>query len=189
MKLPGGQEVADADRKAKGWMTFADIVAWSRNVGVSQVAFRLGKTTPRPRPRSTRRGSVRHRPADRHRPRRRGGGHRPRPGRDAVAADRPGQRLVRAGRGRDADPDHAGLLRDGERRPVGHAARRRSQLREPAPSPTTGAQQVISASLSSSLTGLMEHVVTAVPSYNQATYIPGYYVGGKTGTAQIWDPT
>ena len=45
MKLPGGQEVADADRKSKGLMTFADIVAWSRNVGVSQVAFRLGKTT------------------------------------------------------------------------------------------------------------------------------------------------
>jgi cell division protein FtsI/penicillin-binding protein 2 len=34
----------------------------------------------------------------------------------------------------------------------------------------------------------MEHVVTAVPSYDQATWIPNYYVGGKTGTAQIWDP-
>ena len=34
----------------------------------------------------------------------------------------------------------------------------------------------------------MAHVVTAVPSYAQATYMPGYYVGGKTGTAQIWDP-
>ena len=35
----------------------------------------------------------------------------------------------------------------------------------------------------------MEHVVTAVKSYDQATFIPGYFVGGKTGTAQIWDPT
>jgi cell division protein FtsI/penicillin-binding protein 2 len=35
----------------------------------------------------------------------------------------------------------------------------------------------------------MQHVVTAVTSYDQATYIPGYFVGGKTGTAQIWDPT
>ena len=56
-------------------------------------------------------------------------------------------------------------------------------------SPSQGPRQIISPSLSSSLTGLMTHVVTAVPSYAQATYIPGYFVGGKTGTAQIWDPT
>ena len=53
----------------------------------------------------------------------------------------------------------------------------------------TPAKQVISAGLSTSLVGLMQHVVTAVKSYDQATYIPDYYVGGKTGTAQIWDPT
>jgi cell division protein FtsI/penicillin-binding protein 2 len=52
--------------------------------------------------------------------------------------------------------------------------------------PTAG-KQVISAGLSTSLTGLMQHVVVTVPSYNQATYVPGYFVGGKTGTAQIWD--
>jgi cell division protein FtsI/penicillin-binding protein 2 len=49
--------------------------------------------------------------------------------------------------------------------------------------------QIISASLSSTLTGLMEHVVKAVPSYDQATYLPNYHLGGKTGTAQIWDPS
>ena len=48
LKLPDGQEVADADRKAKGWRTFAYMVAYSRNVGLSQVAFRLGKTTAAP---------------------------------------------------------------------------------------------------------------------------------------------
>jgi cell division protein FtsI/penicillin-binding protein 2 len=53
----------------------------------------------------------------------------------------------------------------------------------------TPAKRVISAGLSTSLVGLMQHVVTAVKSYDQATYIPGYFVGGKTGTAQIWDPS
>jgi cell division protein FtsI/penicillin-binding protein 2 len=49
--------------------------------------------------------------------------------------------------------------------------------------------QVISSGLSSTLTNLMEHVVQSVPSYDQATYLKNYYVGGKTGTAQIWDPS
>jgi cell division protein FtsI/penicillin-binding protein 2 len=32
-------------------------------------------------------------------------------------------------------------------------------------------------------------VVSEVPFYRDRTLIDGYYVGGKTGTAQIWDPT
>ena len=35
----------------------------------------------------------------------------------------------------------------------------------------------------------MRHVVTEVPFYRDRTLIKGYDVGGKTGTAQIWDPT
>jgi cell division protein FtsI/penicillin-binding protein 2 len=34
---------------------------------------------------------------------------------------------------------------------------------------------------------MMNHVVTEVPFYSDRTLIPGYFVGGKTGTAQIWD--
>ena len=33
----------------------------------------------------------------------------------------------------------------------------------------------------------MHHVVTTVPFYRDRTLVPGYDVGGKTGTAQIWD--
>ncbi len=51
--------------------------------------------------------------------------------------------------------------------------------------PTT----VINDSLSRTLVKMMRHVVTEVPFYRDRTLVPGYDVGGKTGTAQIWDPT
>jgi cell division protein FtsI (penicillin-binding protein 3) len=50
-------------------------------------------------------------------------------------------------------------------------------------------QQVISPELSDTLRQLMIHVVDAGPNYAAETLIPNYIVGGKTGTAQIWDNT
>jgi cell division protein FtsI (penicillin-binding protein 3) len=47
--------------------------------------------------------------------------------------------------------------------------------------------RVMSADMSDQLTGLLRHVVTTVPWYARGTLIPGLDVGGKTGTAQIWD--
>ena len=47
--------------------------------------------------------------------------------------------------------------------------------------------QVIPAEQVPTLTRLLNHVVSSVPSYAAGSLIPGYAVGGKTGTAQIWD--
>ena len=49
--------------------------------------------------------------------------------------------------------------------------------------------EVLTPDVSAELRELMKHVVTAVPWYRKGTEIPGYAVGGKTGTAQIWDST
>jgi cell division protein FtsI (penicillin-binding protein 3) len=48
-------------------------------------------------------------------------------------------------------------------------------------------RQVMENSLSDLLQKLMIHVVEAGPHYAAETLIPNYVVGGKTGTAQIWD--
>ena len=47
--------------------------------------------------------------------------------------------------------------------------------------------RVMSEKLSATLTKLMNHVITKVDFYRSRTLIPGFEVGGKTGTAQIWD--
>jgi Cell division protein FtsI/penicillin-binding protein 2 len=190
LKLPGGQEVADADRKAMGWMTFADIVAWSRNVGVSQVAFRLGKTNNASAANLYQTWSVY--------------GIGQKTGIDLAGevsgivhdpAQTPWQQIDLAnasfGQGVAVPPiqivkAYSEMANGGYQvtphvadfTPVGSAA-----------ASATPAKRVISAGLSTSLVGLMQHVVTVVKSYDQATYIPGYFVGGKTGTAEIWDPT
>ena len=46
LKLDGGHtHIDDADHKARGWMTFEDGVAYSRNVVAAKVALALGKST------------------------------------------------------------------------------------------------------------------------------------------------
>jgi cell division protein FtsI/penicillin-binding protein 2 len=48
-------------------------------------------------------------------------------------------------------------------------------------------RRVLTPDLSRTLMRLMTHVVTEVDFYRDRTLIPGFEVGGKTGTAQIWD--
>jgi cell division protein FtsI/penicillin-binding protein 2 len=47
--------------------------------------------------------------------------------------------------------------------------------------------RVVEPKISRALISLMDHVVDEVPFYRDRTLVPGYHVGGKTGTAQIWD--
>jgi stage V sporulation protein D (sporulation-specific penicillin-binding protein) len=47
--------------------------------------------------------------------------------------------------------------------------------------------RVMSATLSTTLQSVLRNVVKKVPFYRDRTLIPGFTVGGKTGTAQIWD--
>lgn len=187
LKLPGG-EVADADRKAKGWMTFEDIVAWSRNVGASQAAFRLGKTVPAA-------SSVLYRTWKSY-------GIGDKTGIDVAGevsgmvrdpAVKPWSKmdLANASFGQGVAVTPIQILRaytamaNGGTLVTPHVALAGASGKAGAPP----SSKAISASLSAILTGLMEHVILAVPSYADRTLIPGYFVGGKTGTAQIWDTT
>ena len=48
--------------------------------------------------------------------------------------------------------------------------------------------RVMTSEMSHTLVDLMHYVVHEVPWYKAKTLVKGYEVGGKTGTAQIWDP-
>jgi cell division protein FtsI (penicillin-binding protein 3) len=48
-------------------------------------------------------------------------------------------------------------------------------------------ERVLDPDVSRQLQELMVHVVSDVDQHSRDTLVPGYLVGGKTGTAQIWD--
>ena len=128
----GENRIYDADRTGMGYLAARDIVAFSRNVGAAKIALGLGKSTakaakilPAPGPASAL-------GQDRRRPRRRGTGTGARPRAQALEPGRPGQRLVRPGRGRHPAPAGDRLRGDGQRRHAGHAPRR-ARRRRPGP--------------------------------------------------------
>jgi cell division protein FtsI/penicillin-binding protein 2 len=186
LSLDGGKaQVSNADKKGKGWIRFEDGIAYSRNVVAAKVALGLGATTAEA-------AGVLHEAW-----RRLGFGS---PTGIDLAGEVPG--LVRDpavkewrqidlangsfGQGIAVTPiqlatAYAAMVNGGRLvRPTVVKAIGEEEIS------TTPPSQVLDPTLSPTLIGMMNHVVTSVPFYNR-TLIPGYDVGGKTGTAQIWD--
>jgi len=188
LKLPGHTHIDDADHKARGWMTFEDGVAYSRNVVAAKVALDLGADTAES-------SAILHSTWSKM-------GFGSKTGID-VAGEVNGlvndptitqwQQIDLAngsfGQGVAVTPIQlatafSAMVNGGTL--VQPRVVKSIGTSELSP-PSRG--QVIDPALSITLTDLMRRVVTEVPTYRDRTLIKGYDVGGKTGTAQIWDPT
>jgi cell division protein FtsI/penicillin-binding protein 2 len=185
----GKTKIDDADRKGMGWMSFEDGVAYSRNVVAAKVALGLGKSTKES-------AAILYDMWMRL-------GYGQPTGID-VAGEVSG--LVRDpgitdwrqidlangafGQGVAVTPiqlatAYAALANGGTlvQPHVVKAIGDRQIVTAPR------AEAVVDTSVSDTLVQMMKHVITEVPFYRDRTLVPGYDVGGKTGTAQIWDPT
>jgi cell division protein FtsI/penicillin-binding protein 2 len=187
LRLDGGRaKIDDADRKAKGIMTLEDAIALSRNVVAAKVALGLAPTLQGA---STALHEVWLRL-----------GFGARTGVD-VAGEVAG--IVRDpatttwreidlangafGQGVAVTPLQLAVayaaMMNGGTLVTPHVVR----ALDGTPVEVAGRGAVLDPSLSPTLVALMHHVVASVPFYRDRTLIPGYFVGGKTGTAQIWD--
>jgi cell division protein FtsI/penicillin-binding protein 2 len=187
LQLDGGRtHIDDADHHAMGWMTFEDAIAFSRNVVAAKVALGLD---PSLRKAST----ILHGTWTRF-------GFGSRTGVD-LAGEVPG--IVRdpaISAWRQIDLANGAFGQGVAVTPLqlatAYAAMVNGGLRiQPHVVKSVGVQEtsavagerLITPGLSTTLIGMMHHVVHEVPFYADRTLIPGYDVGGKTGTAQIWD--
>ena len=187
LELDGGHaHVDDADHKAKGWMTFQDGVAYSRNVVASKVALNLGDSTEAS-------SAILHDMWMRL-------GYGKPTGIDVSGevsglvndpAIQKWQQIDLAngsfGQGVAVTPiqlaSSYAMLMNGGTRIQPHVVKAVGDREIPV---ATG-PRIISAAISRKLVGLMAHVIATVPFYHDRTIVPGFQVGGKTGTAQIWD--
>ncbi|MBF6606186.1 MAG: penicillin-binding protein 2 [Chloroflexi bacterium] len=188
LALDGGTaKVWDSDLRPMGWIPFQDVVAYSRNVGAARVALGLAKTTDQAAAilESTwlRMGFGQPTGID-------------------LAGEVAG--IVRdptISPWRQIDLANGAFGQGVAVTPIQLATAYSAMVNggtlitphvvvsiggNPVTVPSRG--RVMTTEMSNELVALMSHVVHAVPWYRDNTLIPGYVVGGKTGTAQIWDP-
>lgn len=182
----GNQMVRNADHQSKDWLPFRDAIAFSRNVATARVALgidgsraeastrlygvwsRFGIGQPTGIDLATESGGIAPDPSQ-----------------------RPWEAIDLANRafGQGVAITQIQLA-------VAYAAMANGGLRvtphlvtevggQPRSAPA--ATRAIETGLAAELHGLLGYVTQRVPWYRAATQIPGYVVGGKTGTAQIWD--
>ncbi len=187
LRLDGGRtKIDNADRKGMGWMTFQDAIAYSRNVVAAKVALGLGKTT---RESSAILYDMWLRL-----------GYGQKTGID-VAGEVVG--IVRdpgLTPWREIDLANGSFgqgvavtliqlatayaaLMNGGTLVQPHVAKAVGE-REVVVSPRG---QAVKSPISKTIVKLMQRVLTEVPFYRDRTLVPGFDVGGKTGTGQIWD--
>ena len=185
----GHSHVDDADHHAMGWMTFEDAIAWSRNVVAAKTALGLDR-------------NVRKASAILHSTWTKFGFGRP------TGVDLAGEvsGLVRdpaLHTWREIDLANGAFGQGVAVTPLQLASAYATMVNgglhvqphvvkavgpsETASEAAAGGERVIEKGLSATLIGMMHHVVATVPFYRDRTLIRGYDVGGKTGTAQIWD--
>jgi cell division protein FtsI/penicillin-binding protein 2 len=189
LKLDGGRtHVDDADRRGMGWMTFEDAIAYSRNVVAAKVALGLGETTDES-------SAILHEAWSRF-------GFGLPTGIDVAGEVRGLVNDPTITAWREIDLANGSFGQGVAVTPIQLATAFSAMVnggilvqphvvkaigtREIEPGPRG---RVIEPALSATLVAMMNHVVTEVPFYRDRTLIEGYHVGGKTGTAQIWDPS
>ena len=187
LKLDNGRtHVDDADHRGKGWMTFEDAIAYSRNVVAAKVALKLGDTTNE----SSR---ILHESWLRL-------GFGNKTGIDVAGEVRGQVHDPSITKWLEIDLANGSFGQGVAVTPIQLATAFSAMVNggvlvQPHVVKAIGTTeldptsrgQVIEPKLSKTLTGMMKHVVKEVPFYRDRTLIKGYEVGGKTGTAQIWD--
>ena len=189
LKLDGGRtKIDNADRKGMGWITFEDGIAYSRNVVAAKVALKLGETVDEA-------SAVLYDAW-----RRLGFGALT--GID-VAGETSANAYVRdpaVTPWREIDLANGAFGQGVAVTPIQLAAAYAAMVNggalvQPRVVKAVGEHEVVTsprgraieAAVAPDLLRLMDHVIDEVEFYRDRTKVPGFHVGGKTGTAQIWD--